>query len=393
MKAVKIGLIINPIAGMGGKTALKGTDGRETLRKALLLGAVPEAEKKTERALRMLLPIKEKVEFFTCSGAMGERLLKKMGFSYQIVYQSADQAALGNQEEGAGTGPEDTEAGAAAVKRAGAAFLMFAGGDGTARDVYRAVGDRLSVIGIPAGVKIQSAVFGLTPEKAGSLARNLADSQSRKAEELPGRTVLREVVDLDEEQYRQGSISARIYGMMRVPESRNSFQNMKQSGFTGEREALAGIGAYLAEHMEKDRMYAIGSGSTAKCVSRSLGIPFELLGVDLVKNGSLVKKDVTEQELWDMTEEGLQIIVSPIGGQGFLFGRGNHQFSSRILNRAGKEGIIIVSPLEKLLSVSDGCLKIDCDDRETGEKISGYYLVLSGYGRFTSFLCKMPNNT
>lgn len=380
---MKLGLLINPIAGMGGKTALKGTDGRKTLERAIALGAVPEAGRKAERALLRLSGVKEEIEFLTCAGAMGEESLKRLGFSFREVYRPNAGGGFAFK-----TMPEDTIQGARAAVKAGAELLLFAGGDGTARDVYRAVGQSVPVIGIPAGVKIQSAVFAFSPEAAGNLAASLV---KRQADESLGNTVLREVVDLDEDEYRTGHVSARIYGTMRVPERRSCFQSMKQGGFSRERETLAGIGAYTAEHMEKGVFYAIGSGTTAKCVSSCLGIDSELLGVDLVMDRKLIKKDVTERELWELTEgKKLRIIVSPIGGQGFLFGRGNHQFSPRILRKAGKEGIIVVSPVEKLMSIQDGSLKIDCGDEKLCAGLCGYYNVISGYGRFYSFPCRNP---
>ena len=365
-KAV-IGLVINPIAGMGGKVALKGTDGKETLDKARERGARPESLKKTERALEKLRPYSGQLQLLTVSGTMGAALCEKMGFSYTIVYESREE-----------TTEHDTVAAAEIMTEKGVDLLLFAGGDGTARNICQAVGERVPVLGIPAGVKIQSAVFGLTPEAAGAMAAMVAQG-------LPVSMSEREVVDLNEDEYRKGRVSSKLYGSLRVPYEPSYVQNMKQSGFSSENDQMGGIAAYLEEKMEDDIFYAIGSGSTAKCISRRLGIDYELLGVDLVRNKKLVKKDMTEEELWEIASG---IIVSPIGGQGFIFGRGNHQFSARILKVVGKENIQVIAPESKLISIPGHTLHVDCGDEYVEKSLNGYYNVLCGYGYFHSFRCK-----
>lgn len=364
------GLIVNPIAGMGGKVALKGTDGAETLSAARALGARPESGLKAERALKPLLPLRDRLTILTASGDMGQALCEILGLKYRVVYDAPEA-----------TTAADTVAAARSIAEAGAQLLLFAGGDGTARDICRAVGETVPVLGIPAGVKIQSAVFALSPEAAGSVAAGAA-----KASHL---TVgHREVVDLDEDAYRTGHISAALYGSMLVPDQPEQLQNMKQGGFSVEADQMTAIAGYLAERMEPGVCYAVGSGSSAKCISRRLGLPFELLGVDVIRDGRLLAGDVTEEQLWQFARSGgLRIIVSPIGGQGFLFGRGNHQFSARILRAVGKGGITVISPESKLLSIRDRKLRVDCGDPEVDRSLRGYYNVMCGYGYFLSLPC------
>ena len=238
------------------------------------------------------------------------------------------------------------------------------------------------MLGIPAGVKIQSAVFALDPESAGMVAATIAQGTEMTSSQ-------REVVDLDEDAYRTGHVSAKLYGVMRVPDQPERLQSMKQSGFSTEADQMNVIAAYLEEHMEPGVYYAVGSGSSAKCISQRLGIDYELLGVDVVKDGKLVAKDVTERQLWEYARDGrMKIIVSPIGGQGFVFGRGNHQFSARILKAVGKKNIQIISPEAKLLSIHDHTLHIDCGDAAVNESLHGYYSVLCGYGYFSQLCCK-----
>lgn len=368
----RFGLIVNPIAGMGGKVALKGTDGAGVLEAARARGARPEAGMKAERALRALVPVKEGLELLTASGEMGQKLCEQLDLPHRVIYHTVGETTL----------PGDTVAAAKALAAEGVDLLLFAGGDGTARDICQAVGDCIPVLGIPAGVKIQSAVFALDPETAGSVAAALVPAQAIGSS-------LREVVDLDEDAYRTGHISATLYGAMRVPDCPQQLQSMKQSGFSREADQMAAIAGYLEEHLEHGVTYAVGSGSTAKCVLQRLELPYELLGVDILRDGELLARDVTEEQLWEYAREGgMKIIVSPIGGQGFLFGRGNHQFSARVLRAVGKENMIVVSPQSKLLSIPGYTLHIDCGDPQVNRELRGYYSVLCGYGYYYSLPCR-----
>lgn len=371
MAAHKIGLIVNPIAGMGGKTALKGTDGA-ALSAARARGAKAESNSKAERALRQLLAYRDRIEIFTAAGDMGQSLCEKLGLPYTVIHTP-------DTEE---SSSYDTAAAAEKLAAAAVELLLFAGGDGTARDICAAIGKALPVLGIPAGVKIQSAVFALTPEAAGHIAAAIADGCVPEIGE-------REVVDLDEDAYRSGHVSAALYGMMRVPKRPEQMQCMKQSGFSGEAEQLASIAAYLEDGMQSGVYYAIGSGSSAKCVCARLGVDYELLGIDIVRDRRLVEKDVTEERLWEYAKTGaLRIIVSPIGGQGFIFGRGNHQFSARVLHAVGKKNITVVASEAKILSLAGYTLRADCADEDVNAELRGYYNVVSGYGRFALLPCK-----
>ena len=350
------GLIINPIAGMGGKVALKGTDGEDILAAARARGAKPEAQDKAERALKKLLSLYDRLLIKTASGTMGEDICRKLVLRYEVVYWAAES-----------TTASDTVCAAKSIAAAGIDLLIFAGGDGTARNIYEAVKSDTPVLGIPAGVKIQSAVFALDPETAGAIAAEIAG-------DAPMTASLREVVDLDEDAYRTGHVSAALYGFMLVPNRPQSIQTMKQGGFSSEQNQLKGIAAHLNAHLEAGCYYAVGSGTTAKCLSRLLGLEYELLGVDILRDRQLIVKDATEEQLWQYAKEGnLRIIVSPIGGQGFLFGRGNHQFSASVLEAVGKGNITVVSTVEKLLSIPNYTPRVDCGNPEVNASLHGYY--------------------
>lgn len=357
-----IGLIINPIAGMGGKVALKGTDGKDILARAIALAASPEAGQKTMRALAELARLKEKPLVLTVSGAMGEFICREAGLPCQVIYQC-----------GSVTTAEDTIAAAMLMKEKQVDLLLFSGGDGTARNICTAVGQSVPALGIPAGVKMQSAVFALSPIHAGRLVAAVLGGEQYELH-------MQEVVDLDEDAYRMGAVSSSLYGYLCVPCIAGYVQNMKQTGFASDKELIPEIAYCVIEQMECGCAYAIGSGTTAKSIMHELQLPYELLGVDVIRDGCLLAKDVSEQKLWEFSSSGrMRIIVSPIGGQGFIFGRGNHQFSARVLAATGKDRIQVIATAAKLASVSGGQLRIDCGDERVNAMLSGYYQVTAGY--------------
>lgn len=357
----KVGLIVNPIAGMGGKTALKGTDGVETLALAFARGAEAEAQSKAARALKIVADYKQPPQIFTCGGCMGDEVCRKVGLAAKNVYSFFGR-----------TTSKDTVNGARAIMDEGVDLLLFAGGDGTARDICSAIGKNIPVIGIPAGVKIQSAVFAVSPEAAGRLLCSTLEDNNEYA--------LREVVDLDEEEYRHNHISSKLYGYMSVPVDAKMMQSMKVSGIGSDKTLLQGAADEIISQMTPDCYYAVGSGTNSKSIMERLGLAYELLGVDIVHNRSLISRDVTERQLLELCSSvPLKIIVSPIGGQGFIFGRGNHQFSPKVLNHVGKENIYVISTQEKLISILDFKLRVDSGSIETDKNLRGYYNVVCGY--------------
>lgn len=365
-----IGLIINPIAGMGGEVALKGTDGLGILAEAIRRGAKPQAASKAVRALKRAKSISPPFTVLTCSGEMGEDACKDAGVSYQVVYQSENKSS-----------PADTKCAANLLKRKGAAIILFVGGDGTARDMYDAVGCSVPVLGIPAGVKIQSSVFAITPDAAGVLVADL----------LSGRNLTfceKEVVDLDEDSYREKHLSSSLYGYLSVPDHPKCMQQAKESSKAKTWALVKGAANYVIDKMEPDVYYAIGSGSSAKKVNEFLNLPYELLGIDVICNRRLLASDVTENQLWEYVQSGkMKIVVSPIGKQGFILGRGNHQFSPRVLSAIGKENIIVISSMEKIMSIPDRSLRVDCGDPSVDKNLQGYYCVLYDYARSTPLPC------
>ena len=359
---MKLGFIVNPIAGMGGKVGLKGTDGAEILEKAVSLGAKPESPNKAKKALELLLPLKEKLELYTYSGKMGEDEAREMGFNPVVL--KGDKNI---------TEPIDTEEAAKKMKELGVNLILFAGGDGTARNIYNAIGDSVPVIGIPAGVKIHSGVYASHPRAAGTIAYKYLTDEHIETKEA-------EVMDIDEEAFRKGEVTARLYGYMNIPLEPELVQVQKSGGVGSEEDALDGISDRVLEEMEDDVFYIIGSGTSIRPIMDKLGLENTLLGIDIIKNKELVASDVSENEILNIIgDDKAKIIVTVIGGQGYIFGRGNQQISADVIKRVGKNNIIIIASKNKILSLDGRPLLVDTGNDEVNSMFKGYMKVLTSY--------------
>jgi len=368
----KVGLIVNPVAGMGGKVGLKGTDGPEIVEKARAMGARPESADKAALALQTLAGGIANLELITCPGTMGEDTACRCGLEPQIIGSISEP-----------TSADDTEKAARELVDQGISLLIFSGGDGTARNIFNALGDEASVpvIGIPAGVKIHSAVYATTPKNAGELA-----VQFLKDTGLPVRRA--EVMDIDEDAFRQGRLSARLYGYLPVPCAGELMQHLKVGGAETEESALEAIAEGVVEKMEPDVVYIIGPGSTIDPIMKKLGLSNTLLGVDVVLNGELLASDVNEKQLLELIEgRRAKIVVTVIGGQGYIFGRGNQQISAAVIRRVGKENIIVAATREKVLSLEFGRLLVDTGDEDINKMLCGYMKIITGYHE--EMVCKV----
>lgn len=365
--AVRVGLVVNPIAGLGGRVGLKGTDGAETVARALALGAEPSAGERTRRALDRLRSEAADAPFdlLVGPGPMGEDAAHGAGLPFEV----ADELSA------AATTAEDTRriSHVLALERR-VDLLLFAGGDGTAADVLAAVGDAVPALGIPAGVKVHSGVFAVTPEAAGMLAAMRVRGTALDVAEA-------EVLDIDEDAYRRGEISPRLVGYLRVPRQRRLVQARKAPTPAGETVAAQAIAADVVEHMEPGRAYVLGPGTTVRSIAERLGVPKTLVGVDVVRDGELLVADASERDLLALIPEGpMAVVVTPIGGQGFVVGRGNQQIGPAVLRHAGREHILVVATPWKLASLGGLPLRVDTGDRETDAWLAGHLRVVTGYG-------------
>lgn len=344
---------------MGGSVGLKGTDG--VAAEAARLGAVRHSGDRAAAALKELLPFGGEMTVLCASGEMGESLVKGLGFPHvECVY-----------ETGAETTSDDTRRAAQAMKDAD--LLLFAGGDGTARDIFAALGDKAVAIGIPAGVKIHSPVYAIRPEAAGKLALKYLEGRCRRTYEA-------EVVDIDEAAYRDGRVSTSLYGYLMIPDERDYMQHGKAPSPVSEHAQQESIACDMVERMLPDTYYLIGPGSTTRTLMDEMGLPDTLIGVDLVCNKKIVQMDLSEQEILKrLDEKPTHLILTPTGGQGYLLGRGNQQLSGRVVKKIGKENIHVLATKEKLFHLMGRALLVDTGDEEADRLLCGYTRVIVSY--------------
>lgn len=361
-----LGLLVNPIAGMGGPVGLKGTDGPEALERARRRGATPRAADRARRALAAAMT-RCSAHVLAAPGAMGGEVTRALGVPAQTTGPDPERE----------TGPEDTRIAAREMLRRGVDLLMFAGGDGTARDVYDAVGDEVPLVGVPTGVKMHSGVFASNPAAAGVAAASYLQDPSGS------RLRPAEIADVDERAVRAGRVATRLYGRASVPREPRLMLGAKAS-FSGEdHAALDALCGELAESMRPGRLYLIGPGASTALVCAHLGLEGSLLGVDAVCDGRLLGADLGEAELLELLGEHRDacLICGVVGGQGALFGRGNQQLSAKVLRAIGPERMIVVSGERKLLGLEPPELRVDTGDDDLDEELCGHLRVHVAPGR------------
>lgn len=367
---MKIGFLINPIAGLGGSVGLKGTDG--LVEEALKRGAKPVACERAKKCMQEL-ELGASSVILTCSAEMGENAMINKSQRYEVVYSFAGDSTS-----------EDTRNACRTFLEAGVDLLLFCGGDGTARDVYSVVGKDIPVIGIPAGVKMHSAVFAISPGGAAKIVEHFA----------AGKAELRdaEVMDTDEDAYRRNELRMKVFGYAQTPyepllvqQGKSLFQSVS------EEKAKEEIARFACEFMTGDSLYILGAGTTTHKIAELLGLGEEktLLGVDAVKNRELVGKDLNERELLrllknenknEKKKKGIfpvKLLVSPIGAQGFVFGRGNQQLSAKVIEKVGVENVIVLATPHKLSETP--FLLVDTGSEGLDKQLSGYMSVVCGY--------------
>jgi len=377
----KLGLIINPVAGVGGSVALKGSDGMAM--HALALGAEPKANARAQTALKVLQPYQDEITVYTVNDLMGEQAAKALGFQVNLIYKTDSEH----------TKADDTEQSVAALLAEQVDIILFAGGDGTARNIAKVVTEhatqskqaQIPVLGIPAGCKIHSGVYAITPIAAGRVVELMITKQ------LVTLTT-GDIMDIDESLFRQGVVKAKRFGEMQIPSELRYVQAVKSGGKESDELVLHDISEDVIDKMSEadDSLFIIGSGSTTAFLMTELNLENTLLGVDLVQDNNLIANDVTEEMLWEQlmktkqNEQSVQLIITLIGGQGHLFGRGNQQLSPRIINhiieqKGGKENITIIATKTKLTALENRPLISDTGDVKLDQNLSGFMPVTTGY--------------
>ncbi|TPV60725.1 ATP-NAD kinase [Aestuariibacter sp. GS-14] len=360
----RLGVVINPFAGIGGSVGLKGSDGADIRDKALAMGAEKLANEKMGRALNVLKGLSG-FTVLTAGGEMGEDCSKQLNLPLEVIYQPKQSPSSA----------DDTENAVRALIAHGVDLVLFAGGDGTARNVCAIVGDKVPVLGVPAGCKIHSGVYAVTPSAAGEVVKRMLTGELVSVRQA-------EVRDIDEQAFRQGKVQSQHFGEMQIPDELSYVQSVKMGGREDESLVLNDIADYISELMsdEPDVLFVMGSGSTVNQVMATLGLPNTLLGVDIVKNGEVIAADVTAQALLQAVSNApARLVITAIGGQGHVFGRGNQQLSPAVIRAVGRDNIWLVATKQKLQQLDGRPLRLDTGDEALDEALAGIIPVITGY--------------
>ncbi|MCK9563027.1 MAG: hypothetical protein M0R02_09960 [Bacteroidales bacterium] len=186
---------------------------------------------------------------------------------------------------------------------------------------------------------------------------------------------------MDEEALARGEIRIRTYGEMAVPEAGAFVQRVKDGGREVEALVLEDIAAEISELMEPGVLYLLGPGSTTRAIKEFLGLEATLLGVDAIADGRQLGADLDEAALLRLLEtyDRAAIVLTPIGGQGVLLGRGNQQLSPRVVGRVGREGLLVVATKAKITALEGRPLLLDTNDPALDRQLAGFIRIITGY--------------
>lgn len=393
-----IGLVVNPVAGVGGPAGLAGSDGADVQRLALARGARSRVQERAVLALTSLAERHPGLEVATAAGAMGADAVRAAGLVPRVV---APALGLERNETEAG----DTSRAVAVLAADGVDLILVVGGDGTLRDavaglegaehpsgagtdVGRHADTRMpAVLGVPAGVKMYSPVFAVSPRAAGAIAADWIDLGGLPTDE-------REVLDIDEAAMRRARVDPTLYGMLRVPYRSGRTQARKAPTPVTEAAAVEAAARGVVARMLPGVRYLLGPGGTTAEISRQLGVEGSPLGVDVVLDGTAVVCGASEQELLAEIAEGpAQAVVTVIGGQGFLLGRGNQQLSAAVLRALGDDPLLVVAPEQKLIDLHGRPLLVDTGDPELDARLAGHMRIVTGAGTSSLYAVSAPELT
>ncbi len=364
-RAFRLGLIINPVAGLGGPAGLKGSDRQDTAAIAAERGVTSKVFERVTEVLSGLLALSHPLHLVTAAGPMGEQVCRQFpDIQCSLVFQPADPCSA-----------QDTREATRLIQDAGVDLLLFAGGDGTARDVCAVVGADQAVLGLPAGVKMHSGVFAITPKAAVSVIDSLIRHRLVAAR-------MAEVRDIDEEAFSRGRVQTRYFGEMLIPDDQLLVQSVKCTGLPDDELMLDELAAYLLETRDDDAVYVLGSGGTMSHIKQVMGVEEPtLLGVDVVFGGQVLALDVHEKQLFELLQDypKARLYLSIIGGQGIVLGRGNQQISPRILRKIGLENLQFVSTQQRLKALEGRPLCVDSGNDALDRELAGYHQILTGY--------------
>jgi predicted polyphosphate/ATP-dependent NAD kinase len=359
---LKVGFLINPYAGSGGRTGEKGSDRKRTTN--------PETE---GRITRFFNTAPKYPVYFTPRLNMGEIFLRKNGVNYRII------DAGGNE-----TTPEDTKKSVRLMIKENVSIIVFAGGDGTAKDVWSTIeeiGIDVPILGIPTGVKMHSGVFAESPEAAGLLLAHFLEGKTMEEST--------DIMDVDEVLYKEGIYKVvSFYKALTVRFGQLSVPPKSEVPL----DDVEGAVDFVVDNIKDSAFYVMGTGRTVKEIERKLGYnDINYLSVDLFLGRRLLKKGVSYLDLLEMTKRReVFIVLTPIGGQGFIFGRGNQEIGPEIIKRASWSNVIVLSSYSKIKGIP--CLRVDTGDPMIDRTLN-IVKVIVGYNEYFSVgVCNKYNH-
>lgn len=363
---MRIGLVVNPIAGLGGRVGLKGTDGPGTVAEALERGAQPQAGPRARRALTRLAERVPGANLLVALGQQGADWTEGLSLDVTVIDLKTNSQTA-----------RDTRQAVEAMNDCD--LILFAGGDGTARDVASMLKPGQAMLGIPCGVKMHSGVFAISPQAAGALVADIFTASDRISWSDDA-----EIMDIDEAALREGHIAPELYGHARVPLVRNRMQASKGGPRIDWGAALASAASELVGQMDPGTLYIIGPGTSAGAVMCAVGHAPTVLGIDAMRDGDVAARDVGAAELESLADDGpVRIVLGVTGQQGFLIGRGNQQISPKLLRQAGREGLIVLAGEDKLMGLAQPRLWVDSGDPDLDSELEGFLRVRTARGRET----------
>ena len=371
MDMVRLGLLVNPDAGLGGRLGLKGSDGQAEIARSK--GAQDRSGPRMRAMLDHLITISKEnldgIQWYVSKGRMGTDWISPAISSLEVIHSSSSS-----------TDANDTSQLVGSMIGSDIDLLVYAGGDGTTRDVVAALSEygrpELPIIGVPTGVKMHSGCFASSPKAAAEVL-----SAWLEGDLLLSST---EVLDLDEDLYRQGKWVVKLYAEAITPASPRWMQGSKMRvEASGEEEIIQGLADHVRETLIDDRMMIVwGSGGTLRTIGGILGFELNTLGIDITVGGNIIGSDLNEKEILSALKEhqgDVILLLSPMGGQGFLIGRGNLQLSPDVLRIIGVNRVLGIVTPAKMLTLRS--LRIETGDSEMDQRFSEkkYLKVLQGY--------------
>ncbi len=370
---VRVGMLANPDAGLGGRLGLKGSDGQADFARSK--GAEDRSGPRMKLMLQHFAKIHrvgfEEIEWVTSRGRMGSDWMPMESYieSIDFVHESSGT-----------TTASDTELAVKNILDSGIQILVYSGGDGTTRDIISALDTAgfpsMPVIGVPSGVKMHSGCFASSPRAAAEVL-----SAWIVGDLLVSST---EVLDLDEDLYREGKWVVRLYAEAFSPNSPRWMQGSKELIQTeSEDEIIQGLSDHIEQSFVDDnRLIIWGSGGTLRSIGENLGFDLTTLGIDATVGNGQVGTDLDEAGLIEVLTNHsgkMTLLLSPMGGQGFLIGRGNLQLSPDVIKIIGIDNVLGVVTPSKLLSVR--ALRIETGDETLDSEFSSrkYLKILQGY--------------